>query len=118
MFLLFLQGSVALVAQQAFILNATVKSNILFGGLYDEEKYNQVIEACSLTHDFQMLPKGDKSMIGEKVRIVTIVVNKGNRKFNTIIQTKRTTFYGKILTELIENRLIMLPRHTSLNTVL
>ena len=63
------QGSVALVAQIPFILNATVRNNILFGSEYDEELYNRVIEACALTHDLEMLPKNDKTMIGEKVTI-------------------------------------------------
>jgi len=59
---------VALVAQQAFVLNATVRNNILFGAEFNEDKYNRVVAACSLLSDFEMLPKGDKSMIGEKVR--------------------------------------------------
>jgi len=59
---------VALVAQQAFILNATVRNNILFGTEFNEDKYNRVVAACALLSDFEMLPKGDKSMIGEKVR--------------------------------------------------
>ncbi|KAF6018306.1 hypothetical protein EB796_023392 [Bugula neritina] len=60
------KGSVALVAQQAFILNATVRNNILFGAEFNEDKYNRVVAACALISDFEMLPKGDKSMIGEK----------------------------------------------------
>ena len=62
-----LQGSLAFVAQQAFILNATVRNNILFGEEYNEEFYNKVVEACALTADLEILPNGDKSIIGEKV---------------------------------------------------
>ena len=43
-----LNGSVAYVPQQAWIQNATVKDNILFGRPFEEEAYNKVIEACSL----------------------------------------------------------------------
>lgn len=56
-----------MVAQQAFILNATVRDNILFGCKYDKKRYNIIVNACALTKDFEILPKGDKSQIGEKV---------------------------------------------------
>ena len=55
------------MAQQAFILNATVRDNILFGCKYDKKRYNIIVNACALTKDFEILPKGDKSQIGEKV---------------------------------------------------
>lgn len=58
----------ALVAQQAFILNDTVRENILFGSKYNKTKYDNIVEACALKADFTILPKGDKSQIGEKVR--------------------------------------------------
>ena len=61
-----LNGSVAYVPQQAWIQNATVKDNILFGRPFEEEAYNKVIEACSLLTDLQIMPAGDKTEIGEK----------------------------------------------------
>ena len=66
-FYYFFQGTTAFVAQQAFILNATVRDNILFGCKYDKKKYDEIVEACALKPDFLILPKGDKSQIGEKV---------------------------------------------------
>ncbi|OMJ08510.1 Metal resistance protein YCF1 [Smittium culicis] len=59
-------GSVALVPQQPWIMNCSARENILFGLDYDEEFYNKVVYACSLVHDFSLLPNGDKSEIGEK----------------------------------------------------
>jgi len=59
-------GSLAYVAQTAWIVNATVRENILMGRSFDEEKYATVIEACSLSHDLEMLPANDKTEIGEK----------------------------------------------------
>ena len=32
------KGSIAYVSQQAWIMNATVRDNILFGEMYDEER--------------------------------------------------------------------------------
>eukprot|EP01119_Soliformovum_irregulare_P026270 TRINITY_DN9993_c3_g2_i1.p1 TRINITY_DN9993_c3_g2~~TRINITY_DN9993_c3_g2_i1.p1 ORF type:complete len:1457 (+),score=483.96 TRINITY_DN9993_c3_g2_i1:233-4372(+) len=59
-------GSTAYVAQQAWILNATVKDNIVFGSLWDEKKYHRVLQVCELAQDLAMLPNGDKTEIGEK----------------------------------------------------
>ena len=62
------QGSVAYVAQQAWIQNATVRDNILFGKPFDEQRYNRILDACALRPDLQILPAGDATEIGEKVQ--------------------------------------------------
>lgn len=62
-----LKGSVAYVSQQAWIQNATVKDNILFQKQFEPCKYQNIIEACELKPDFEMLPGGDMTEIGEKV---------------------------------------------------
>ncbi|XP_066145734.1 multidrug resistance-associated protein 1 isoform X1 [Euwallacea fornicatus] len=59
-------GTVAYVAQQAWIQNATLKDNILFGKPFNKSMYDKVIEACALKPDFEMLPGGDQTEIGEK----------------------------------------------------
>ncbi|XP_075072065.1 ATP-binding cassette sub-family C member 2 [Mixophyes fleayi] len=61
-----IKGSVAYVPQQAWIQNAPLKDNILFGAALDEKRYQQVLEACALLPDLEMLPGGDQSEIGEK----------------------------------------------------
>ncbi|XP_055006086.1 ATP-binding cassette sub-family C member 3 isoform X5 [Boleophthalmus pectinirostris] len=60
------RGSVAYVPQQAWIQNATLRDNILFGKPYQEAKYRCVLEACALTPDLEVLPGGDMTEIGEK----------------------------------------------------
>ncbi|KAF8936121.1 hypothetical protein BGZ58_004586 [Dissophora ornata] len=59
-------GSLAYVAQSAWILNDTVRNNILFGKPYDKERYLNTIRACALVPDFKMLVNSDKTVIGEK----------------------------------------------------
>eukprot|EP00055_Hartaetosiga_balthica_P014402 m.78839 g.78839 ORF g.78839 m.78839 type:complete len:1578 (-) comp8586_c0_seq2:145-4878(-) len=61
-----LPGHVAYVPQQAWIRNATLKDNILFGKRFDEKKYNHVLEVCALQDDLKQLPAGDMTEIGEK----------------------------------------------------
>lgn len=53
--------------QQAWIQNATLKDNILFGQAPNEQKYQNVLEACALKTDLEVLPGGDQTEIGEKV---------------------------------------------------
>ena len=60
-------GSLAYVPQQAWIQNATVKNNILFGKQLDESYYKEVIKSCALSTDLNILPAGDSTEIGEKV---------------------------------------------------
>ncbi|KAJ3266799.1 Canalicular multispecific organic anion transporter 2 [Chytriomyces hyalinus] len=59
-------GSIAYVSQQAWIENATVCDNILFGAEYQEARYNAVIDACALRNDLKLLSAGDQTEIGEK----------------------------------------------------
>ncbi|XP_051715808.1 ATP-binding cassette sub-family C member 5 isoform X2 [Ctenopharyngodon idella] len=59
-------GGFAYVAQQAWILNDSLRENILFGKQYIEEKYNAVLEACCLFPDIIELPYGDMTEIGER----------------------------------------------------
>lgn len=59
-------GKVAYISQQAWIQNATLQDNILFGKPMDRKRYNQVLAACALEKDLEILAKGDQTEIGEK----------------------------------------------------
>lgn len=61
-----LGASRAFCPQYAWIQNATVKENILFGKEFDRRWYDQVIDACALRPDLEMLPNGDETEIGER----------------------------------------------------
>ena len=65
-----MRGSIAYIPQQAWIQNATVKDNILFGKAMNGLLYTDVINACALTPDLEILPGGDMTEIGEKVKHV------------------------------------------------
>lgn len=68
----YFQGKIAYVGQQAWIQNASLKDNILFGSPLDEKRYNRVVNACALRQDFDMLPGGDYTEIGEKVSFANL----------------------------------------------
>ncbi|XP_039621912.1 multidrug resistance-associated protein 5-like isoform X1 [Polypterus senegalus] len=57
---------VSYVAQQPWILNETLKDNILFGEDFNEERYNAVLASCCLIPDIDNLPHGDMTEVGER----------------------------------------------------
>jgi ABC-type multidrug transport system fused ATPase/permease subunit len=59
-------GSLAYVPQDAWIINATVRDNIVFGNPWDEKKYRQVLKLAALETDLKILSKGDLTDIGDK----------------------------------------------------
>ncbi|KAL2258581.1 hypothetical protein VTK26DRAFT_8070 [Humicola hyalothermophila] len=61
-----LGASRAFCPQYAWIQNATVRENILFGKAMDREWYDEVIKACALQPDLDMLPNHDMTEIGER----------------------------------------------------
>ncbi|XP_070772711.1 ATP-binding cassette sub-family C member 2 isoform X2 [Enoplosus armatus] len=61
-----IQGSLAYVPQQAWIQNATLRDNILFGSRHEERRFQEVIQSCALAPDLELLPGGDLTEIGEK----------------------------------------------------
>ena len=60
------KGTVAYVPQTAWITNATVRENILFGKPFDSEFYEATLQACGLTQDLKTLMAGDLTEIGER----------------------------------------------------
>nr|CAD7459033.1 unnamed protein product [Timema tahoe] len=58
--------TVAYAAQKPWLLNATLRDNILFGQAYRPRRYKRVIGACALQPDIDILPGKDLTEIGEK----------------------------------------------------
>jgi len=56
----------ALCSQTPWVVNDTVKGNITFGRNFDSKRYKDVIEACALKADLDILPAGDMTEIGER----------------------------------------------------
>ncbi|RPB21336.1 hypothetical protein L211DRAFT_828268 [Terfezia boudieri ATCC MYA-4762] len=52
--------------QNAWIQNASVRENIVFGKNFDLEWYRKVVYTCALQPDLDMLPDGDATEIGER----------------------------------------------------
>ncbi|RDD40706.1 Multidrug resistance-associated protein 5 [Trichoplax sp. H2] len=61
-----LEDSIALVSQQAWIFNATLKENVVFGSDFDKNRYLQAMTCCALMDDLTTLPNGDETLIGDR----------------------------------------------------
>ncbi|KRX01144.1 P-loop containing nucleoside triphosphate hydrolase [Pseudocohnilembus persalinus] len=58
-------GKIAYVPQTAWLQNATIKNNIIFGQEYNEEKFQKVIQICQLSEDLKNITGGANAEIGD-----------------------------------------------------
>nr|CAH7718231.1 unnamed protein product [Callosobruchus chinensis] len=59
-------GRVAYASQEPWLFVNSVRNNILFGRPYLKGRYHDVVNCCALETDFEQLPFGDKTMVGER----------------------------------------------------
>ncbi|KAJ5381565.1 Metal resistance protein YCF1 [Penicillium cataractarum] len=60
------RGRIAYVAQTPWVMNASVRENIVFGHRWDPAFYDLTVEACALLDDFKIMPDGDQTEVGER----------------------------------------------------
>lgn len=61
-----INGTVSYAAQKSWIFEGSVKSNIIFTNDYDLERYKAVVHVCALERDFELLPHGDETLVGDR----------------------------------------------------
>lgn len=59
-------GRISYASQDAWIFSGTVRDNILFGKPYEADRYNEVLNVCSLERDMDILLDGDATIVGER----------------------------------------------------
>ena len=60
------RGHIAYVSQQPWVMNASVRENVVFGHRWDPHFYERTVQACALVEDFKTLPDGDQTEVGER----------------------------------------------------
>ena len=66
--------SLAYAAQDPWVMDGTVKENILMGKFFEEEWYEKVVVACSLLTDFNQLRDGDMTIVGGELSFLKQIV--------------------------------------------
>ncbi|XP_055606093.1 ATP-binding cassette sub-family C member 4-like [Uranotaenia lowii] len=61
-----INGDISYGSQEPWLFTGTVRNNILFGLPYDRKRYQEVVKHCALLTDFDQLPDGDKTIVGER----------------------------------------------------
>lgn len=110
-----IDGTISYASQTPFIVNSTVKDNILFYSKYDEERYNQTIKYCELERDMNILPAGDLTEIGtnganlsggqkSRINLARCVYKDADiYLFDDPISSVDSIVYNKILNQLMKN---------------
>ena len=57
---------IAYVPQEPWIINASVRENILMGANFDQHRYDTVVKACALETDLRRMTHGDATQLGER----------------------------------------------------
>ncbi|XP_067134909.1 ATP-binding cassette sub-family C member 4-like [Centruroides vittatus] len=60
------KGKISYASQEAWVFNATVRENILFGEEYEEDKYRKILHITALEKDIRLFPKRDLTVVGER----------------------------------------------------
>ncbi|XP_060647055.1 ATP-binding cassette sub-family C member 4-like [Drosophila nasuta] len=61
-----IQDELSYAAQEPWLFTGTVRNNILFGEIYDPQRYHDVTRACALAPDFQQLSHGDTTLLADR----------------------------------------------------
>ena len=58
--------TIAYASQDAWIMNGSIKENIILGRSYNPDWYNKVISSCGLSVDFEQFIDGDETIVGDR----------------------------------------------------
>ena len=110
-----IDGKISYASQTPFIINSSLKDNILFYSECNEERYNQVIKYCELIKDIDTFPAGDQTEIGtnganlsggqkSRINLARCIYKEADiYLFDDPISSVDAIVYNKILDNLIKN---------------
>ena len=124
---IYINGTISYVPQTPWIINDTVKGNILFNKEYDEERYNHIIKMCQLEKDIISLTGGDFAEIGkkgvylsggQKIRISiarAVYANSDIYLFDDPLSSLdpsiRNNIFNKVIKEYLKSKTVLIATH-------
>ncbi|KAJ7078496.1 hypothetical protein C8R44DRAFT_836696 [Mycena epipterygia] len=57
---------VSYAAQESWVMNDTIKNNIIFNAPFDQDRFNKVLYQCCLERDLELFDAGSETEVGEK----------------------------------------------------
>ncbi|TFK50640.1 multidrug resistance-associated ABC transporter [Heliocybe sulcata] len=123
-----LMHAISYSAQSPWLRHQSIRDNILFGYPYDEKRYEEVIDACALRPDLDILEDGDLTEIGargvslsggQKARVALARAVYARTKYVLLddplsavdSHTARLLFEKLLKGPLLENRTVILVTH-------
>ena len=82
------------IGKSAFLVNGSVRENVLFGAEFDETRYQEVLDLACLGPDLQNLQNGDLTEIGEK----GVNLSGGQKQRVRVDVIGSVSFFSSILT--------------------
>lgn len=61
-----INGSISYACQESWLFAGSIQNNIIFIEPFDQRRYEEVVRVCGLERDFQLMPNGDKTIVGER----------------------------------------------------
>ena len=110
-----IDGKISYTSQSPFIVNSSLRDNIIFYSKYNEERYKQVIKICELEKDINTFPAGDLTEIGtnganlsggqkSRINLARCIYKEADiYLFDDPISSVDSIVYNKILSQLIIN---------------
>ncbi|KAJ7758122.1 hypothetical protein DFH07DRAFT_818757 [Mycena maculata] len=99
------EAGVAYAAQESWVLNETIRDNIIFDTPFDEERYKKVLYQCALEQDLSLFQAGDQTEVGEK----GLTLSGGQKARLTLARA----IYSKAAILLLDDVLAALDVHTA-----
>ncbi|EKM58631.1 uncharacterized protein PHACADRAFT_90147 [Phanerochaete carnosa HHB-10118-sp] len=98
-------GGVAYHAQESWVLNETIRNNILFGSPLEQDRYDKVLRQCALERDLSLFDAGDQTEVGER----GVTLSGGQKARITLARA----IYSRAETLLLDDVFAALDVHTS-----
>ncbi|KAF2881312.1 hypothetical protein ILUMI_24868, partial [Ignelater luminosus] len=61
-----ISGKMSYASQEPWLFPGSVRQNIIFGEVFDEQRYKTVVKVCALKKDIDAFPEGDKTFLTDK----------------------------------------------------